>query len=53
MIQKLLAQNVSRLLNEEKCWLTTTSLKRDRREILLKDGPQMLAIVNWYKNTKK
>ncbi len=42
----------SRLLNEEKCWLIKASSSGDHRQIPSKDGPQMLAIGNWYKNTK-
>ncbi len=40
------------LLNEEKCWLTTTSSSRDQKKNLLANGPQTIAIGNWYKNTK-
>jgi hypothetical protein len=43
----------SRLLNEEKCWLIASSSNRDQRQIPLDDGLHMLAIGNWYRNTKK
>ncbi len=43
----------SRLLNEEKCWLIATSSSGDLRQIPLEDGPQTLAIGNWYRNTEK
>jgi hypothetical protein len=32
--------------------LIAASSSRDQRQIPLKDGPQTLAIGNWYKNTK-
>jgi hypothetical protein len=40
----------SKLLNEEKCWLTTTFSSKYWSQILLKDGPQMQTIGNWYIN---
>jgi len=43
----------SRLLNEEKWWLTTTFSNGDLKQILLEDDPQMPTIGNWYRNIEK